>query len=128
MLPSHRCFSAGGDDDDRERSVSRYNEQRLKLEAVQAASIGWWQRQRNKIYLAYILQANDEFDIEEFTEGAGLVFDALNTAMYSGEPITEDTFNGMVRTYLQLHHEKNDARKLPAVRRRKLGISDNMMR
>ena len=34
-MPPHRCFSAGGDDD-RERSVSRYNEQRLKLEAVQA--------------------------------------------------------------------------------------------
>ena len=98
-MPPHRCFSAGGDDD-RERSVSRYNEQRLKLEAVQAASTGWWQRQRNKVYLAYILQANDEFDIEEFAEGAGLVFDALNTAMYSGEPVTEDTFHGMVRIYI----------------------------
>lgn len=96
-LQPRRCFALFGGSDDDERSMARYNEQRLKLEAVQAASTGWWQRQRNKIYLAYIVQSNDEFDVEEFTEGAGLVFDVLNTAMYCGESVTDKTFHGMVR-------------------------------
>ena len=41
-----------------------------------------------------------KFDIEEFAEGAALVFEALNTTMYSGEQITEETFHGMVRVAL----------------------------
>jgi hypothetical protein len=109
----HRCYSwfggrggggggGDGDDDDHGRNVTRFAEQRLKLDTVQADSAWWWQRQRNSVFLAYIVHSNDEFDIEEFTEGAGLVFEALNTAMYCGEPVTEETFKGMVRTRLYI--------------------------
>jgi hypothetical protein len=82
--------------------VNRYAEQRLKLDVVQADSTWWWQRQRNNVFLAYIIHSNDEFDIEEFTEGARFAFEALNTAMYCGEPVTEETFHGMVRIRLHL--------------------------
>ena len=60
--------NSGGGDGQGPDDTARFGEQREKLEAVAADSVGWWLRMRNRVFLAYLIRANEHFDVDEFVE------------------------------------------------------------